>query len=137
MTPDLKKLCRDLVGYGLVSALALALDAGLLLALTRYAGLHYQLAAALSFSAGALLAWWLSSRWVFSQHQLANRGTELLAFVGLGLVGLVVNAAVLGLAVQWLHWPLLAGKFLAVGGTFFCNFILRRQLLFTAHEVRP
>jgi putative flippase GtrA len=131
-----RKLAQDLFGYGAVSALALVVDTGLLLTLTRYGHLHYQIAASLSFTAGALVAWWLSSRFVFSHHQLAGRGTELLAFLGLGLVGLGVNALVLGLAVQWLKWPLLAGKSVAIAGTFLCNFALRRQLLFTTRPSR-
>lgn len=129
---ELRKLIQDLFGYGLVSALALAVDVGLLWTLNQKAGLHYLLAASISFTLGAVVAWWLSSRFVFNQHQLANRSAEFLAFLALGLVGLCLNAAVLAFAVQWLKWPLLAGKCLAVGGTFICNFTLRRQLLFTA-----
>jgi putative flippase GtrA len=129
-----RKLFRDLIGYGLVSALALGVDIAVLWALTQSAGMHYLVAASISFTLGAVVAWWLSSRFVFKQHQLANRGAEFAAFLALGLVGLGVNAAVLALAVQWLKWPLLAGKSAAVGGTFFCNFILRRHFLFTARD---
>lgn len=130
------KLIAELFGYGCVSALALGLDAGLLWILYRHAGVHYLLAASISFTAGAVLAWWLSTRFVFAEHQLANRGTEFVAFLALGVVGLCLNIAVLAFAVQWLKWPVLAGKLLAVGGTFFCNFLLRRQLLFSSSSRR-
>jgi putative flippase GtrA len=132
--PETRQLARDLFGYGCVSALALVVDTGLLWALYRHAGVHYLLAASISFTAGAVLAWWLSTRFVFTLHQLANRGAEFVAFVALGLVGLCVNIAVLAFAVQWLRWPVLAGKMLAVSGTFLCNFLLRRQLLFSAQR---
>ena len=85
---------------------------------------------ALSFTAGATIAYWLSVRFVFSAHRLRNRKLEFVSFVLLGLAGLAVNSLALFIAVGKLGIDLLLAKGLAAGCTFFINFTLRRQLLF-------
>ena len=123
-------LLGEAVRYAATSAIALLADAGLLLALTRYAGWHYLLAATISFMAGATIAYALAVRFVFSTHRLHNRELEFLSFVLIGLVGLGVNVLVLSVAHGRLGMGLLPAKGIAAGCTFLTNFGLRRQLLF-------
>jgi len=131
------RFVRELVGYGVVAVIALATDTGLLWLGIRRLGLPAQLTAAVSFTAGAVVAWWLSTRIVFSQHRLHRSGVELLAFTALGTVGLAINAVVLHLTLQTLHWPLIDSKICSAVATFSGNFLLRRQLLFTARAAAP
>ncbi len=116
--------------YAAVSVVALIVDTGLLLALTDYAGWYYLFAAAVSFLAGAVIAYALSVKFVFSAHRLHNRELEFVAFVLIGLAGLAVNVLVLSIAHGKLGIELLLAKGLAAGCTFLTNFALRRQLLF-------
>ena len=125
-------LVREAARYAAASAVALLADAGLLLALTRYAGWHYLFAAAVSFMAGAAVAYALSVKFVFSAHRLHNRELEFAAFVLIGVMGLAVNLLVLFIAHGALGIGLVPAKGLAAGSTFLTNFALRRQLLFRA-----
>ena len=125
-------LVNEAARYAAASAVALLADAGLLLALTRYAGLHYLFAATVSFMVGATIAYALSVRFVFRAHRLRNRELEFAGFVLIGLVGLAVNMLLLFIVHGQLGINLLLAKCCAAGGTFLTNFALRRQLLFRA-----
>ena len=126
-----RALPRELIGYAIASAVALGVDAGLLYALVRYAGWHYQWAAACSFTLGAFVAYALSVKLAFRSHRLRNRPLELFTFVLLGLAGLAVNSLALFIAVSKLSLMVLPAKALAALCTFATNFVVRRQLLFT------
>jgi putative flippase GtrA len=126
----MRKLLLELVGYGAVSGIALALDVTTLEVLVKVAGWHYVPAAVAAFFAGGVLAYHLSVRYVFTARQLANRSLELGYFVALGGVGVVANVAVLSLAIGQMGLDLLPAKLLAACGTFTTNFLLRRQFLF-------
>ena len=117
--------------YGLVSAIALGVDMSVLWASAHLAGMHYQLAAALGFAGGATVAYLLSVRFVFRSRQLSRQSVEFAAFLGLGLAGLLVNAAAMAVAVGTIGLGLVTAKLLAAGCTFAANFTLRRQLLFS------
>jgi putative flippase GtrA len=123
-------LVREAVKYAAASAVALLADAGLLLGLTRYAGWHYLIAAAISFMVGATIAYLLSVKFVFSAHRLHNRELEFASFILIGLVGWAINLLVLFVAHGKLGIDLVLAKGLASGCTFLTNFALRRQLLF-------
>jgi putative flippase GtrA len=125
-----KRLLRELVGYALVSAIALGVDVSILGGLVRVANWRYLPASALAFAAGAVVAYLLSTRFVFQFHRVRNGPVELGCFVALGGVGLSVNATTLFLAVSKAGLNLFVAKFLAAGCTFAINFALRRQLLF-------
>jgi putative flippase GtrA len=126
----MSNLVTEAAKYAAASAVALAVDAGLLLALTRYGGWNYLLAAVVSFLAGAAVAYALSVKFVFSAHRLRRRELEFVSFVLIGLIGLGVNMLVLFIVHGKLGLDLLLAKGCAAAGTFFVNFALRRQLLF-------
>jgi putative flippase GtrA len=122
---------REVGFYGAASACALAVDVGMLQLLSAVLGIHYLAASAISFVAGGVVLYFLSVKFVFTSRRVDSRTLELSFFLALGLIGLVVNAAVIYVAVGPLHAPLLAGKFAAAGFTFSTNFVLRRYLLFS------
>ena len=120
-----------MMGYGVASAVALAADMGLLLALTN-AGWDYRPVSVASFTVGATVAYFLSVRFVFSTHRVRNRTAEFGFFVVLGLAGLVVNSLVIFFAVGTLGLKIVTAKAMAAACTFATNFALRRQFLFRA-----
>jgi putative flippase GtrA len=124
------KLFIEVAKYAGASTVALSVDVGLLLALTHYAGWHYQLAAMASFLAGTSVAYFLSVRFVFSTHRLQDRRVEFIWFVLLGVVGVGINSLVLYLTASRLGMDLLYAKAVAACCTFVANFGLRRQVLF-------
>jgi putative flippase GtrA len=125
-------LLREAAKYAAASAVAFLVDTGLLLALTRYAGWHYLIAAAVSFAVGATIAYALSVKFVFSAHRLRNRELEFASFLLIGLVGWGLNILLLFIAHGKLGIDLFLAKGLAAGCTLVTNFALRRQLLFRA-----
>lgn len=121
----------ELIRYGLVSACAFTVDVALLWILAKQLGVHYLLAASISFLAGGLVAYLLSIRFVFRHRRVQTRSIEGSAFVALGIAGLAVNIAIMALAVGAADAPLLVGKAAAACGTFGVNYLLRKHLLFT------
>ena len=123
-------LIKEACGYGAASIVALGVDMAILTALVRYCGWWYLAAATLSFSAGIVVAYLISIRFVFKTRRIEDRRSEFASFTALGALGLCVNALVMSIAVKigGLHY--LIAKCLAAGFTFICNFITRRQLLF-------
>jgi putative flippase GtrA len=128
---------RELIRYGGVSACAFVIDAGLLWLLAKQAGIHYLVAATISFLVGGLVAYLLSIRFVFIERRLQTRSIEGTTFIALGLVGLAVNTAVMALAVETMAAPLLVAKMASASLTFAVNFLLRKHLLFTRGRAAP
>jgi putative flippase GtrA len=126
----MRKLFSEAAKYAAASAVALGVDYGLLLLLTRAAGWDYRLAGTVSFLAGASVAYALSVRFVFTAHRLHSRRLEFSWFVALGLVGVAINLLVLYVTVGRLGVDLVFAKAMAACCTFCANFTLRRQLLF-------
>ena len=131
-----RRFCLDMLGYGVASAIALGVDAALLRTLVVDARWHYLPASTVSFVAGAAVAYFLSVRFVFRVSRSKTPVLEFGYFVGLGVVGLVVNAAVISLAISVIGLGLLTAKFSAAGCTFATNFILRRTLIFNTSRHR-
>lgn len=126
-----RRISREAAAYGLVSAVALGVDMGVLHGLVDGLGWYYLVAAAVAFLAGATVSYLLSVRFVFPIRKIHNPYLECVAFFTLGLVGLAVNAGALFIAVGTVGLGLTAGKLVAAGCTFATNFTLRRQLLFS------
>ena len=124
-----QSILAELLRYGAVSVIALLVDLGCLMALAQF--FHYLLAASFSFVLGGIVAYHLSVKYVFSQRRIGKAATELTLFITLGVVGLLVNVAVIAMSVNLWHVPLPLSKLLAAGTTFSCNFVLRKWLLFT------
>jgi putative flippase GtrA len=121
----------ELAGYGLVSLVALATDAAILWTLVKIAGWHWFPASAFAFTAGVVVAYVLSVRFVFSYCRFDSHAFAFACFFAVGAVGLLVNAAALFVAITGMGLGLMTAKLFAAVCTFVGNFALRRRLLFT------
>jgi putative flippase GtrA len=128
--PHLPVFLKDLVGYGLCSAAALALDCGLLLGLTQ-AGLNYLPAAAIGFFTGMMLAYFLSIRFVYANRRSSNHAWEAFGFFIIGIAGLVLNQILLFGFVDGLDLSLGLAKGVTALCVFLFNFGARRSVLFS------
>jgi len=126
----MRTMLKEAVGYGAASVCALAVDMAILTVLVQYCGWWYLAAATASFTAGIVVAYLISVRFVFKHRRLNDTRAEFASFAALGTVGLCVNAVIMSVAVKigGLHY--LLAKCVAAGFTFVCNFVARRQLLF-------
>ena len=121
----------DLVKYGVVSAGALALDAGTLLLLNKAFGVNYLVAAAAGFSAGLALVYSISVRFVFRDSRSLSPSQEMLGFLATGLLGLALNEALMALFVGCFGLSVALAKVPTAGFVFLFNFTARRALLFS------
>lgn len=117
--------------YLAASVAALAVDYGLLVALTSGAHLHYLWSAAIGFTAGLAVTYVLSIAFIFRERRF-GRGAELTGFLVIGLIGLGLNELLLKGMVEGLGLYYAWAKVPAAGVSFMFNFIARRLLLFTA-----
>ncbi len=120
----------QLFRYGFVGGLAFLVDYGTLVLLTEFAGMHYLLAATISFILGLITNYLLSITWVFNQHKLNNRWVEFLLFAFIGVVGLGLNDTIMFLCTErcGIHYTL--SKIIATATVFFWNFLARKLILF-------
>lgn len=122
---------RESFGAVLVSGVALAVDSVILYTLVTSARWHYLNAASVSFISGAIVAWYLSVRFVFRFRRLQSVGAEFLMFIMVGLLGLILNALVIYSTIEFLSYSYLVGKVFAAVVTFSVCFSLRKALLFS------
>ena len=124
---------REFLLYFAASAAALALDTGVF-SLSLRLGVNLAVAACLGFSLGLMLVYTISTRFVFSQHRLADRRSEFAMFALIGVAGLLLTEALLWLLVGQLGVAPAAAKLTSACGVFLFNFASRRALLFTARR---
>ncbi len=121
----------DLLGYGLVSGLALASDCGLLLVLV-WLGANYLAASMLSFSAGMVISYMLNVRFVFADRRRALRDSETVGFFVVGVAGLALTQVLLYVFVARLGFVVALAKIPTTAIVFLFNFLSRRSLVFKA-----
>lgn len=119
------------VRYLVASAVALAIDFALYIALIRLAEVNYLIAAPLGFAFGLATVYLLSIRWVFRYRRLADRRAEFALFAVIGLAGMALNQGIIYLVVQWMPGSYEIAKLISAGMVFCFNFISRKLLLFT------
>lgn len=126
-------LPREFVRYFSVSLLALVVDTALLLYLARVVHWNDMVAATVGFLVGSAVHYLLAVRLVFTHRRLAHHvPIESVLYVVIGLVGLIVNDAVIYAGVNWLQVPLLVAKLVAAGGSFMVGYVGRKVFLFGA-----
>jgi len=132
----MSRLLRESVVYAAGAAAAFATDFGLLWALVEKAGLHYLLAATISFLAGTVVVYWVSIRHAFRFRRIADRRAEFGYFATIGAVGILLNLFLMFVLVDRLELHYLAAKVCAAAITFVTNFGMRRWLLFSERATR-
>jgi len=136
----MSRLMRESVIYAAGAAAAFATDLGLLWALVEMAGLHYLLAATISFLAGTVVVYWVSVRHAFRFRRITDRRAEFGVFATIGAVGILLNLILMFVLVDGLSLHYLAAKVCAATITFVTNFVMRRWLLFSERatsDTRP
>jgi putative flippase GtrA len=120
-----------LIRYGLASAMALAVDMCLFLALLS-AGMWAAAASVLGYGAGIVAHWLMSSRAVFTgkvAQRGAARAVQKALFVGSALIGLAVTFAIVWAGDAAGFDPRLA-KLAAIGVSFAITWVLRSRMVF-------
>lgn len=120
----------QLFRYLFVGGFAFLVDYGLLVLLTEVFGLHYLVSATLSFLAGLVVNYLLSTSWIFRRSTLENKWTEFLIFAIIGVVGLGLNNLLLYLFTDKCGIHYMISKLLTTALVMLWNFGARKMILF-------
>ena len=114
--------------YFWVAMIGLVVDFGTLVFLHDAMHVYYLLAAAGGFTAGLLVNYILSSKFVFKNSKLNSRMIEFLLFGAVGLVGLGLLSASMWALVTLLGVQYLIAKCLATVVVYMWNFVGRKAM---------
>lgn len=118
--------------YVAASAIALASDLALFMLLLN-AGAHPVPASAIGYSAGLIIHWAISSRYVFGRGVpcpfVSRRRRQKLLFVASAMVGLAITSAIVGLG-SHLGLDARLAKLCAIAVSFQTTYLLRRAVVF-------
>jgi len=120
--------------YCFVGGAAFIVDYGLLFVLTEYCGLHYLWSATISFIAGLIVNYALSTWWIFRNSKLKNKMVEFLVFSIIGVIGLGFNNLFLYLFTDKLHIHYMISKLITAAIVMIWNFLGRKLILFNKNE---
>ena len=127
----LGRIIVDLFKYGIASLGALALDVGTMVFLNKALGVNYLVAAAIGFTSGLGLVYWLSVRYVFGDIRRLRPSQEIFGFLVTGLIGLLLNEILMKTFVEQVGLSVPIAKIPTAGFVFLFNFTARRLLLFS------
>lgn len=120
------KLFAQIIKFGFVGGTSFLIDAGILFLLTEFAGVHYLISGAISFTASVIYNYILSIKWVFDAKEDVNKVQELAVFIGLSVIGLSLNQLFMWLFVDIFHIYYMLSKIIATAIVMVYNFVTRK-----------
>ena len=120
----------QLFRYLFVGGFSFLVDYGLLYILTEYAHLHYLFSATISFIAGLVTNYILSTHWIFRHSKLKSKTVEFIIFSIIGVVGLGLNNLLLYAFTDRLHIHYMLSKLITAAIVMLWNFFGRKLILF-------
>ncbi|MBF0104946.1 MAG: GtrA family protein [Deltaproteobacteria bacterium] len=120
----------QLIRYTFVGGVAFLADMGTLVALTEFVKLDYLISAAVAFMTGLVINYFISTKWVFSARTLSNRKLEFLFFTLIGIIGLLINEAIMWGFTEIVLFHYTLSKICSAFVVYLWNFLARRFLLF-------
>lgn len=124
-------LLIQLFRYTFVGGAAFVVDYFLLIALTELCGLDYRISASLSFLVGLLVNYFISKVWVFRTSKFRRKGIEFLFFALIGVVGLLLNTALIWIITEFVGIPYYISKIITAVLVYLYNFLARKYFIFT------
>ncbi len=128
--------------YLFVGGLAFVVDFALSYIVFRFV-FHEQkefgwIANALSFIAGLVVNYIISTFWIFKSSKVENKLVEFISFAAIGVVGLLITIGITVLFEKWLgdttHLFQIIAKIVSTAVSFLWNFFARKILLYTKKE---
>lgn len=128
--------------YLFVGGLAFVVDFALSYIVFRFV-FHEQkefgwIANALSFIAGLVVNYIVSTFWIFKTSKVENKVVEFISFAAIGVVGLLITIGITVLFEKWLgdttHLFQIIAKIVSTAVSFLWNFFARKILLYTKKE---
>lgn len=120
----------QLFRYVFVGGFAFIVDYCLLFLLTESLGIYYILSATISFIAGLIINYIISTQWIFKKSRLSNTAIEFIVYGIIGVIGLLLNDLILYLFTDIMHNHYMISKLIAAALVMGWNFVGRRTILF-------
>lgn len=130
--PGQKSILGQIWRYFLTGGLAFVVDFGLF-AICLYAfEWHYLVSNLVGLIAGLVVNYWISIRWVFAacKRSVSNRTLEFSMFALIGILGVLLNQALMWLQVDFLEILPMLAKFISAAIVLLWNFGIRKIFLF-------
>lgn len=118
----------QMLSFASVGAAWTAAHYVLLIVLVEQAGMDAVWASTASFLAGAIINYGLNYRFTFRSNQ--PRRETALKFFAIALSGMLLNGAIMHVAINFLSWHYLPSQIAATGLVFFWNFFANRGWTF-------
>ena len=128
----MSRLIEQILKFGVVGALAFAIDYGVLMLLSQVFGMNPVPAAAISFCISVIFNYLASMRYVFAHREDMSPAKELTLFVALSIVGLGINEAIIWMGTRLFGTSALvvtAVKVVATAVVMVWNFASRKKWL--------
>ena len=125
---------QQLFRYVVAGGVAFCVDFGLLWLLHQYVHLSLLLSQAISFSAGVVVTYLFSIRWVFDYRSVANHTAEFLVFALINLIGLGLTTLLMWLFAERIGIHYLLSKVLTTVIVTLWNFFAKRKTLFSKRK---
>lgn len=120
----------QLFRYVFVGGFSFIVDYGLLFLLTEFFHFHYLISATISFIAGLVVNYLLSTKWIFRKSKLSNTTLEFIIYGIIGVVGLILNNILLYVFTDLLNIHYMISKLITAVIVMGWNFFGRRIILF-------
>ena len=128
-----KNIFEQLVRYCFSGGLAFAVDFGLLWLITDVFHAQYLIGAFCGYTAGLIITYLLSIKWIFSERKLSSRSAEFVIFTIIGLCGLLLTQGCMYVFTEFIFGTenYLYSKLLTTVLVSLFNFVMKKILLFT------
>lgn len=126
---QIKKSFLQLFLYLIVGSLATLVEWGAFYVLNSPLSLHYAVATALAFVLSTA-ANWLFGRLILFRASKQNTARELLKIYAVSIIGLLMNIAIMFVAVEKIGLSEMLSKIIATGIVFSWNFLVRKLVIY-------
>ena len=115
--------------YLIVGGIATVVEWGTFYVLNTSLSLHYSLSTVLAFVLSTL-ANWLFGRLILFKSTKQNTAHELLKIYAVSIIGLLLNLAIMFIAIEKIGIQEMVSKIIATGIVFVWNFLIRKLVIY-------
>ena len=125
----MKQLLAQIMKFGVVGAIAFAIDFGVMVFLTEAFGLDPVISATISFTVSVIFNYLASMRYVFSHREGMSRRREFAIFIVLSVLGLIINDVLMWAGTEVVSVDYRIVKIFATAVVMVWNFVTRKIFL--------
>lgn len=130
----IKKISKQFAKFGIVGVIAFIIDYGTMLLLTEVFGIDYLISTTAGFIVALVFNYFASMRFVFERREGMSRKKEFAIFAVLSIIGLVLNDALMFVAVDLAGVDYRISKIVVTAIVSVYNFITRKVFLEEKNE---